>query len=97
MKSTIKFGIAILVILMIFFLISVFAQNRADDPQKVKDAMVNYVLYSQDLEKANKQLTDLLNKFGADVKAVKTIAQLDSVKKVYGIAEPEKMEKPKGK
>ena len=71
------------------FSTSVFAQEKPDDLQKVKDALVIQVLKTQELEKKNGELTSFLTKLGEELKAVKTIQQLDSLKTFYGLAEKE--------
>jgi hypothetical protein len=84
-------------IVAVFFMVAfVQAQQKPDDLQKVKDALVLNVLYSQDLEKQNIRLNTAIQKIGEDFKLIKTIAQLDSLKKVYGIVE-EKEQIKKGK
>jgi hypothetical protein len=60
--------------------------------QKVKDALVNSVIYCQALEKQNDNLNALIKKVADDLKKVTTIEQLDSLKVVYGI-EPKKLTK----
>jgi hypothetical protein len=76
------------VILLSLFAFSVFAQEKPDDLQKVKDALVNQVLKTQELEKKNAEMANFLSKFGDELKAVKTIQQLDSLKILYGLTDP---------
>ena len=78
----------IAVILVLFTCVS-FAQQQPEDLQKVKEALVNQVLYTQALEKDNISLKAQLQQVGIELKAVKTMAQLDSLKIVWGI-EPKK-------
>jgi hypothetical protein len=75
----------IIVVLLIFAGGIVLAQDKTDDLQKVKDALVNQVIYTQDLEKQNANLTKTIQKVADDLKNIKTIEQLDSLKIVYGI------------
>lgn len=79
----------VIIVLMLMFSTSVFAQEKPDDLQKVKDALVIQVLKTQELEKKNGELTSFLTKLGEELKAVKTIQQLDSLKTFYGLAEKE--------
>jgi hypothetical protein len=72
------------VFLLLITLISI-GQDKSDDLQKVKDALVNSVLYSQALEKQNANLNATINKIAEDLKNTNTIEQLDSLKIVYGI------------
>jgi hypothetical protein len=92
MKRTIIIGLMIGA-----FLSSTFSQQK-DDLTKVKDALVNYVLYSQEIDKQNIRLSNDLKRILEDIKNIKTIAQLDSLKGVYGILEEkdEKNGKDKG-
>jgi hypothetical protein len=53
--------------------------------QKVKDALVISVIHCQDLEKQNEYLNSVIKKVAEDLKLIKTIQQLDSLKIVYGI------------
>lgn len=82
----------ILVIVFLVFLAFVSkAQQAPDDLQKVKDALVNSVMYCQELEKQNANLNAIIKKVGEDLKKVTTIEQLDSLKVVYGIKEEKKL------
>jgi thiamine biosynthesis lipoprotein ApbE len=81
-----KKGIKILIVLL--FLIPFLGssqQNPNDDLQKVKDALVNSVMYCQQLEKENANLNATIKKVAEDLKRIETIDQLDSLKIVYGI------------
>jgi len=64
-------------------------QAVKDGLQVVKDGLVNCTLKAQALEQQLATQTADINKFVADIKLVKTIAQLDSLKKVYGIIKEE--------
>ena len=77
--------IKILIVLLFFSAILILAQDKPDDLQKVKDALVNSVLYSQALEKQNANLNATIQKIAEDLKNISTIKQLDSLKVVYGI------------
>jgi hypothetical protein len=79
----------ILIVLLVCLPFTVSAQNK-DDLQKVKDALVNSVIYCQELEKQNANLNTMLKKVADDLKKVQTIEQLDSLKIVYGIEEKKK-------
>jgi hypothetical protein len=85
-----------LILLILCFSAFSFAQQQPDDLQKLKDALVNQLLYSQALEKENTNLRGQINQVAADLKKVKTMVQLDSLKVVYGIDESKKDSK-KGK
>jgi cell shape-determining protein MreC len=76
----------VIIILILFSAVS-FAQQQSDDLQKVKDALVNQVLKTQDLEKQNANLNTTIQRVAEDLKKVKTIEQLDSLKTIWGIAE----------
>jgi hypothetical protein len=74
----------------IFFMVLVLtslalAQGLGDDPQKVKDAYVDCTLYAQQLAMENAKLNADLQRVLKDLTLIKTITQLDSLKKVYGI------------
>ena len=94
MKTTIA-------VLLILFTGTAFAQQQlghpSDDLQKVKDVVVSQTVYVMALEKENIGLKNYLQRIADDLKAVKTLAQLDSLKKTYGIAveEPKKAEEKK--
>ena len=75
------------ILLSMLFLSFCYAQEKPDELQKVKDALVVQVIKTQDMEKQYANLTAYLNKVGEDLKAVKTIAQLDSLKSIYGLKE----------
>ena len=59
--------------------------QNCDNIDVVKDALVNYVIYSGNLEKSNSQMNQVLQRLAMDLRKVQTVAQLDSVCKVYGI------------
>ena len=62
--------------------------ENCDNLQVVKNSLINYVVYSGNLEKQNLQMAQTIqqaNKIILSLAEVKTIAQLDSVCKVYGI------------
>jgi hypothetical protein len=67
-----------------------FSQDQPSDLQKVKDALVNSVLYCQELEKQNANLNATIKKVAEDLKNVSTIEQLDSLKVAYGISKSNK-------
>ena len=67
-----------------------FGQDKTDDLQKVKDALINSVLYSQSLEKQNANLNATIKQVAKDLEEINTIEQLDSLKIVYGIKKPNK-------
>jgi len=77
----------LLIVFLFFvpFLASAQEQKPKDDLQKVKDALVNSVIYAQELEKQNTNLNNLLKKVAEDLKNCTTMKQLDSLKVVYGI------------
>ena len=84
----------LLIVFLLFLPLVARAQSKDDDLQKVKDALVNSVIYAQELEKQNANLNALIKKVADDLKKVTKIEQLDSLKVVYGI-EPQKI-KPHG-
>jgi hypothetical protein len=88
--------IKLLIVFLIFVPIIAVAQQSEqkakDDLQRVKDALVNSVIYAQELEKQNASLNALIKKVAEDLKNTSTIKQLDSLKVVYGI-EPKKLNK----
>jgi hypothetical protein len=63
---------------------------QKEDLQKVKDALVNSVIYCQELEKQNANLQSIIKRVAEDLKKVNTIEQLDSLKVAYGIEEKKK-------
>jgi hypothetical protein len=74
------------ILITLLFLTGItIAQDMSNDLQKVKDALVNQVLYTQELEKQNANLNATIQKVAEDLKKVETIEQLDSLKIVYGI------------
>jgi hypothetical protein len=79
--------IKLLIVFLFFvpFIASAQEQKPKDDLQKVKDALVNSVIYAQELEKQNNNLNNLLKKVAEDLKNCTTMKQLDSLKVVYGI------------
>ena len=79
--------IKLIVVLLIFTVAFVLSQQTPDDLQKVKDALINEVLYSQELEKQNANLNKTIQKIAEDLKNITTAEQLDSLKVVYGIQE----------
>lgn len=86
----------LLIVLLVLIAVPVFAQSN--DLQKVKDALVNQVLYTQALEQENVNLKTNLQRIADDLKLIKTAEQLDSLKKSYGIAVgPKKVVEPKKK
>jgi hypothetical protein len=80
----------LLIVFLLFLPLVIRAQSKDDDLQKVKDALVNSVIYAQELEKQNANLNALIKKVADDLKKVTKIEQLDSLKVVYGI-EPQKI------
>lgn len=83
--------IKLLIVFLVFLPFVALSQQAAnelqkpDDLQKVKDALVNSVMYCQELEKQNANLNAIIKRVAEDLKKVKTIEQLDSLKVVYGI------------
>lgn len=73
------------IIFLVLLAFTARAQQAPDDLQKVKDALVNSVIYSQELEKQNANLNAVIKKVAEDLKKVVKIEQLDSLKVVYGI------------
>jgi hypothetical protein len=67
-----------------------FAQQKPDDLQRVKDALVSQTILVQDLEKQNLELKGIIQRVSDDLGKIKTISQLDSLKQVYGIVEEQK-------
>jgi len=59
----------------------------AQDEQKLKDALIISTIKIQELEKQNIELKSIIQRVSEDLKSIKTMAQLDSLKRVYGIAE----------
>jgi hypothetical protein len=55
------------------------------DEQKIKDALIISTIKIQELEKQNVELKSIIQRVSDDLKLVKTIVQLDSLKTVYGI------------
>jgi len=89
--------IQIILVCLVLTTCYAFSQQKPpDDLQKVKDALVNSVIYCQELEKQNANLNAIIKKVAEDLEKVVTIEQLDSLKVVYGIKEPKKLiEEPK--
>ena len=83
--------IQLLIVFLVFLSLMAMAQQKPDDLQKVKDALVTSVIKCQELEKQNADLNAILKRVAEDLKKVKTIEQLDSLKVAYGIKEPEKL------
>jgi hypothetical protein len=75
----------ILIVMLFLTTGTALTQQKPDDLQKVKDALINSVLYSQELEKQNANLNATIQKVAEDLRNVNTIEQLDSLKIVYGI------------
>jgi hypothetical protein len=84
-----------IVTLILFTVVSFAQQQPPEDLQKVKDALVNSTIQIQELQKQNNNLTQTLQRVADDLKKIKTVVQLDSLKKVYGIVEESKDEKKK--
>jgi len=81
--------IQIILVCLVLTTCYAFSQQKPpDDLQKVKDALVNSVIYCQELEKQNANLNAIIKKVAEDLEKVVTIEQLDSLKVVYGIKEP---------
>jgi hypothetical protein len=77
--------IKLLIVLLVFLPLMASSEQDTDDLQKVKDALINSVMYCQQLEKQNANLNATIQKIAVDLKGVQTINQLDSLKIVYGI------------
>jgi hypothetical protein len=82
--------ITLLIVFIILVPVLLSSQNFEEVPkdtelQKVKDALVISVIHCQDLEKQNEYLNSVIKKVAEDLKLIKTIQQLDSLKIVYGI------------
>ena len=77
--------IRILIVLLFLLPFLAGSQQNTDDLQKVKDALVNSVIYCQELEKQNANLNATLQKVADDLRIIETIEQLDSLKIIYGI------------
>ena len=86
-----------LIIVLIMIAGSCFAQQKTEVEQ-VKIQLADYVIYANNLQVENVQLKDVLKKADEIVQAFvkcETIAQKDSVMKVYGIEKPAKENKDK--
>ena len=80
--------ILIILACLVFTTCYAFSQQKPpDDLQKVKDALVNSVIYCQELEKQNANLNAIIKNVDEDLEKVVTIEHLDSLKVVYGIKE----------
>ena len=76
--------------LILFSTVS-FAQQKPDELQTVKDALVTSTIQTQELIKKNQEQANMLQRVADDLVKIKTIEQLDSLKQVYGIIpEPKK-------
>jgi len=75
----------ILIVLLILTTGVIFAQDPNNDVNKLKDAIVNQVLYTQAVEQENTNLKATIKKVAEDLKNINTIKKLDSLKIVYGI------------
>ena len=88
-------------IIVLFVLIagSCFAQEKTEVEQ-IKIQLADYVIYANKLQVENVQLKEVLQKADEILQAFakcETIAQKDSVMKVYGIEKPVKEEKKETK
>jgi hypothetical protein len=78
--------IKLLIVFLAFLPLMLSSQQAInDDLQKVKDALVNQVIYSQELERQVNNLNATIKKVAVDLVKIETIEQLDSLKVVYGI------------
>jgi alcohol dehydrogenase class IV len=71
--------------LILFSVISFAQQQTSEDIQRIKDALIISTIQVQDLAKKNQELALTIQRIADDLKATKTIEQLDSLKQVYGI------------
>jgi len=60
-----------------------FSQKLSDDPQQVKDALLESTLIQQKQSEQIEQLMTTLSRIADDLKKIETKAQLDSLKQVY--------------
>lgn len=84
-----KISIVIMVILIIFSLSFVFSQQK-DDLQTIKDALIFSTIQAQELQKQNNNLNQTIQRILDDLKKIKSVAQLDSLKNIYGIEDIKK-------
>jgi alcohol dehydrogenase class IV len=71
---------------LILFSVICFAQQQtSEDIQRIKDALIISTIQVQDLAKKNQELALTIQRIADDLRATKTIEQLDSLKQVYGI------------
>lgn len=89
MKLTKRLGIVMLFIGIIAA--AVFGQQNESDPQTLHKLLVKKDVYIDNLEKALTQREATLERILTDLKKIKTMAQLDSIKIAYGL------DKAKGK
>lgn len=88
-----------LIIVLILIAGSCFAQQKTEVEQ-VKIQLADYVIYANNLQAENAQLRDVLKKADEMIQSFvkcETVAQKDSVMKVYGIEKPAKEEKKETK
>jgi hydroxyethylthiazole kinase-like sugar kinase family protein len=78
-------GIKLLIVILFCLPLMASSGQETDDMQKVKDALVNSVIYCQSLEKQVANMNATIQKVAEDLRKVETIEQLDSLKVVYGI------------
>lgn len=79
-----------LIALLAMFALSLAAQAPVatnDDLQTAKTMLADYAIYCKKLETQNAQMIATINMVRADLPKIKTVAQLDSLKKAYGITE----------
>jgi hypothetical protein len=72
-------------------MIPVNVPQDPDESQKIKDALIAFVLLSKDMEKQNNTLVATIKKIVDDLKEVKTIEQLTALRTTYGISIEEKV------
>jgi thiamine biosynthesis lipoprotein ApbE len=93
-RKKMKIAIAVLVVLVFTFALAFPQQQQPDELQRVKDALVISTIQVQDLAKKNQELSFTIQRIADDLRSVKTIEQLDSLKQIYGIpVEPDSKKK----
>ncbi len=87
----------LIVVLFVLFAGSCFAQQKTE-VEEVKIQLADYVLFANKLQTENTQLKEVLKKADEIIQSFakcETIAQQDSVMKVFGIEKPTKENKDK--
>jgi hypothetical protein len=67
-------------------MIPVSVPQDPDEPQKIKDALIAFVLLSKDMKKQNNTLVATIKKIVDDLKEVETLEQLTALRITYGIS-----------